>query len=446
MRKIICSITLIAMILFALVGCHNNEVREETVEKVKDPLLVFYAQTYEPILRNFERIYPDIELEIKSLNGQIDEYIERYGEPDIILDSGVEYWAESGYIADITGLYEQDSEFDSHHYFKGVTEACKVGEALYAVPLTISFPYMTIEESKWENSEFASMPENYDALDLIDAMNQELEKAEGRENYLVFGKEYVYFPEWLYSIGAIVEKDDEYSIDPEVFKALYQMQMNLQRNRTANDSLVERFYLPYSPSVMGDTYLAVAFGQIAPPQTGLILENSIYKGYNGESIKAIWRPAVGETRYYIADVTSLGMVGAKSDQQQEAYEVLRMMMDMKISEWVVSTGNFTNNTMCPVHVENAKLFIDAVENSGLDVFLDYEPNTREEMYNVPKQALTEEMKHEIGNVLDHIEVRVRDEELFSLIQECVKPYFESNSPDYESCYQDVMMIVENYYK
>ena len=155
---------------------------------------------------------------------------------------------------------------------------------------------------------------------------------------------------------------------------------------------------------------------------------------------------MGETRYYIADVTSLGMVGAKSDQQQEAYEVLRMMMDMKISEWVVSTGNFTNNTMCPVHVENAKLFIDAVENSGLDVFLDYEPNTREEMYNVPKQALTEEMKHEIGNVLDHIEVRVRDEELFSLIQECVKPYFESNSTDYESCYQDVMMIVENYYK
>ena len=305
---------------------------------------------------------------------------------------------------------------------------------------------MSIDESKWENSEFASMPENYDALDLIDAMNQELEKAEGRENYLVFGKAYVYFPEWLYSIGAIVEKDDEYSIDPEVFKALYQMQMNLQRNRTANDSLVERFYLPYSPSVMGDTYLAVAFGQIAPPQTGLILENSIYKGYNGESIKAIWRPAVGETRYYIADVTSLGMVGAKSDQQQEAYEVLRMMMDMKISEWVVSTGNFTNNTMCPVHVENAKLFIDAVENSGLDVFLDYEPNTREEMYNVPKQALTEEMKHEIGNVLDHIEVRVRDEELFSLIQECVKPYFESNSTDYESCYQDVMMIVENYYK
>ena len=60
------------MILFALVGCHNNEVREETVEKVKDPLLVFYAQTYEPILRNFERIYPDIELELKSLKGQID--------------------------------------------------------------------------------------------------------------------------------------------------------------------------------------------------------------------------------------------------------------------------------------------------------------------------------------------------------------------------------------
>ena len=445
MRKMIVSIVMMVLLTAMAAGCQNKEVRKETSEKITEPLLVFFDNGCEPLVQNFKAVYPNVELEARNMNGMIEEYINKYGEPDIILGGGLQYLAGNGYIADITELYEQDHEFDSGLYFKGVMEGCKVGESLFALPLTVSFPYMTIEKSKWENSEFAFMPENYDGLDLLQAMNVELEKAEGRENYLVFGKEYVYFPDWLHSLGAIEEKEEGTTIDPEVFEALYRMQLNLQRNRAENDPLVERFYLPYSPSVMGDTYLAVSFGQIAPPQTGLILENSIYKGYNGESIKAIWRPTVGEERCYIASMTSIGMVGAKTDQKQEAYDVLRMMMDMPIAQWVVSTGHFMDNTPCPVHIENAKQLIEIVETTGQEFFLDYEPNTREEMYNVPKETLSEEMKMEIYDVLDHVEVRTKDAELLEQIQECVTPYLESNSSDHERCYQEVMAIIDSYY-
>lgn len=221
------------------------------------------------------------------------------------------------------------------------------------------------------------------------------------------------------------------------------MQRKMQININNNQAIVEQFFLPFSPRSLGDSYLAVSYGYFTGPQTGILLENSIQADLSGEEIKVVWRPAASEERKYMAKMDCYGMVGANSNQKQKAYDVLRKMMDTPISIWTVSTYGNYENTMCPVHVENAKALINIVETEGTKQFLQHDLNSGEIIYDVAKVGLSEEMKNSIDEVLSRTILYQKDWELAARINERANVYIENNVESCEDCYQEILQVIHD---
>lgn len=235
MRKISLIWILLMLFIISTACCHQSTSSQQADDHTEDPILIFTCPGTELLIQNFQQAQPDINIQTKVVYGSIEKEIERYGEPDILLDfaSGSDFadYYKIGMAADITSFYEKDTQFDDRQYFPGITEVGRSNGQLIALPITIQLPYMTIAKEKWENSAFSAMPETCSVMDLLSAMNEELDKAESKEQYLVFGKEYVDMADWLFSMGAIQEMDTELTIDYELFDNLYQIRYCSQSHR-----------------------------------------------------------------------------------------------------------------------------------------------------------------------------------------------------------------------
>ena len=138
----------ICLLLF-LTGCFLGQERD-TVQSEADlqdrPILILHRSN-SLLLAQFENAYPEVEIEAVDMSnlGSGDPYENcerKYGTPDIVLldqrTGGLDYYYEEDRLEDL-----------------------------------------------WEASTFGAMPEEYTAYGLLDAMNQELDKAENRTDFTV---------------------------------------------------------------------------------------------------------------------------------------------------------------------------------------------------------------------------------------------------------------------
>lgn len=428
-------------------GCHKvrQDTRRDSVSEA-EPLLVF--QFYHDIITdNFKQEYPDIPIEVVQMwdDESYEQNVLKHGNPDIILlnrnmsTPSLEEWSESGYIADITEYFSVDEEFDSSQYFPEAAEVGKIGEALYALPLSVDIPFMTIQEEVWEESAFASMPQEYTGLDLLQAMEEELDKPREEDFWVFQGGEVI-----LTSYGKEIFQDNKAEEhEKEMFNQLYQTWRKSIDNfyTAAYDSFTPPL-APIDPSA--NKHIAAVYGSMisVAPQVGLVYAQSVTQERVGRDIRVIWFPALEDSDRYSANVCTFGAVGEKSDRKQEAYDVIRKMMDMSVSLWVPIEGdNPRYASLCPIHKERAKEMIDLVENTGVSSFAPLNAERSSTLFYAPKQKLKDDLRAELEWMLGHIGALHRDTPQRDQVYGIMNTYAGNGIEEGFDCYEEIMSML-----
>ena len=102
----------------------------------------------------FQKANPEYRIDIKTyeqeydFNGNYENYIKVLNTelltgkgPDLINTSGLPYekYADKNMLADLSGLIEQDRDFDPDKYYANIFDALKYRDRLYALPLSLRF-------------------------------------------------------------------------------------------------------------------------------------------------------------------------------------------------------------------------------------------------------------------------------------------------------------------
>lgn len=443
--------------LFVLAGCAlGQEGRNETqsdADLQDRPLLILHNNN-ELLLAQFEKAYPEIEIEAVDMSnlGSGDPYencVRIYGAPDIVLlnqlTGNLEYYYEEDRLEDLSQYVSEDETFDEGDYAYGVTEVGRIDGELYALPLSVNIPYMTIREDLWETSAFGEMPENYTAYDLLDAMNQELDKAEGRTDFTVFPllDRRWSLVEWFYTLD-VFRTDGSIQLEENLFEKLYEVRVKNEINRTASMKYYGQFASSGFGAAGGEAYLAVNYGELTAPQTGMVLAESLNRGTYGTGVKVIWFPTAYDAGTYKAEVNTLGVVSKDSTRKQEAYDVLRKMMDMPYFSYMLSNDeSLTDATRCPVNQKRALELLDLVENEGVEQLVDFKDAGYTKNYDVPKQKVSEEVRKEFETVVDNLVLyRTKDTELEWDLKEISEEYNDNLMEKYESCYEEIKRLCD----
>lgn len=400
-------------LVLILTGCYKNKVdiREGVDSQERKEIVVFCEKGSGTIVvNNFISEYPDIPIKvINYASNNIEQMISQNGEPDLIISNGgvdIREWVEKKYIGDMTFLYESDVNFDSTMYFPEVESVGKIQGQLFAWPLGLEMHYMTIREEEWLQSSFADMSGDYTVQDILDALEKELDKKRDFPCWVVSTGWYDTFLDWAWDSGAIYIEDNELEFNMELLDQIYRVwkkeninYFEIRENRRNHMDALD-------PREEYGEYLLSSWnhGLSIIPQIGLVYAQSANQELLEQDTYVIWRPMQQNQTEYAAQVSVWGMIGDRSEYKQEAYDILRKMMDLSMKEWtppmMAEEGNYYINTPCPVNLDRALALIQVVENSGVNNFSIGQ--TMKEKVIVSKQFLNTSLKEEMEKYLKHI--------------------------------------------
>ncbi len=433
---------------------------DETVEE----LIIFYDDC-KNLLDNFQQAYPEIPIKLYSMSPAdlgpegIEGLIRKQGDPDLILcrgDESIEELIELGAVSPIGDLYGEDTVVDSDEYLPGTFDVGRIDGDLYALPVSVTSFYITMRESVWESSDFAALPEEFAVGELLTVMEAELDKRK-EVKYQNFYTEMARPLEFLVSSGIVRVEEGSVEMDPELFDRVMRVcckQMINERALVENGSMWAE-YPALNPMAFGGQFLAACWGSKsnvqAAPQVGLVYSNSVNMAVYDESIRVVFRPSVKDGEYGVG-VQTMGLIGANSPRQSEAYDVLRKLMDMPITSWTVPVKTMGDSpTFCPVNIENAKNLLKCVEESGVSVFAVTASNQEgTNGLSAEKMGVGEELALEFENYVDQLtfvyrmnpEVyseRVNDIMLLAMYQGTEQGIVQE---EYSDCYDQVMAALE----
>lgn len=355
-------VLLIGVIVFSLCACSSSKELDEKISNIDsevkqlgvnygEPLRVFYMDA--GLLANFQNMYPDIKLELHKIYPGVEEndvdieyWAKMYGDPDIILFNrsgsfGVEQEYEKGQIEDIQKYCEEDVTLDQSKYVAGTFEVLKYDDVLMGLPLSWSKTCLIVKESEIKGSEMETLEEGYTGRELFNVLLTEIKKEEYSEKFC-----------WLYDLyflNSLVEvsskRDGKLEMDEEMFKVLFEFsvlsEMNVQAVREAFGDFSEHANQRHSePSLDPDFCSDGYFGSYlrGAPQVTAIYAKSV-ADMDQENIELFWIPTIDNGKEYIALVEDYAVIGKNSSRKQQAYEVIRMMMDMPINMMTQPSGN-----------------------------------------------------------------------------------------------------------
>ncbi len=448
--------TLVCLLL-VLAGCSlNNGDRKATQNDANmenRPLIILHKNNA-LLLAQFENAHPEIEIEVVDMSnlGVGDPYencIYKYGYPDIVLlnqwTGGLDYYYEEDRIEVLSEYVTDDTELSESTYMQGVTDVGRVDGELYALPLSVNIPYMTIREDIWATSAFGKMPEEYTAYDLLDAMNQELDKAAERMDFTVFPflDRRWSLVEWLYTLDVFCA-DENIQLEENLFEKLYNVQVKNKMNQINTMDHFGKFQSGGFGAAGGSAYLAVNYGELMSPQTGIVLAESLNQGEFATGVKVIWFPTAYNDQMFKGEVNTLGVICKESTRKQEAYDVLRMMMDMPYSTYVLSNDEMVQeSTHSPVNKKRAMELLDLVENQGSTQLVDYKTSGGLKNYDVPKQKVSQEVRKQFEVVLENLVLyRTKDNKLEQKIKDVSDEYIDNLMEKYESCYEEIKRLCD----
>ena len=439
MRKVMIGMLLVALMM-SLAGCRQHErnstiSQEESSEKdVPQELLVFDCTTTGSLLKNYQAAHPETMINSWRMKAdQIDRYVQKFGEPDIILfesdgssmrmtyseglpngqtevtvkiegGTTLEDLIKADYALDMSSLLEADQEIDLGLYYPGTMNIGCIDGKLYAIPLSLQADYIILSDSQLKGSAFESLSEGYSAMELLNAVLSEMDKAIEEEKYWYSGYSGGY--KWLYDVGAISYENGEVRLDQELFSRVWQIMKKQEaeiERRLNEDTYIKGASISIEEEDLY-SYDDFAFSMVDElntagncPQEWLVYANSLATDKADEAIYVFWRPIEDEKSSFAAWVGEWGIVGSGSKHPEEAYAFLRQMMDTPITV-VPSNGQNIENQIrsFPINRGLALEMVDAIlqirdKYSYEDIPGDF-----------PVIPLTEELKNDLEYYLNNI--------------------------------------------
>lgn len=447
-KKMLCIVITLAILLS---GCgQTRETKKDSSsekEQTKE-LCVFYTPENEILLKNFESLYPEYELEKVIMIGNLEDELSRGRIPDLIIAEGMaplKQWYKSGIIQDMGPYFGEDDAIEDEDYFPGALSVGRDEGTLLALPISARVPYMTVRKSVATETSFGNLSAEYTLEEYLNVLGEEFSNTPKKGSMVVSGTPFCYsFIDLLFAIGAITLGEEKIEIDQSIFEKLYQICVENCRNYFEEAMVSFGVYRNAAIDPRDGEYIA-AYWYNYPPQVGVLYAQSVNRQLLDEDIDVFWWPMAGETGRYAAEIATVGMVGAQSENPQAAYEVLRLMMDMPIIEVVQpqrSSGISTKMYM-PVHIENAKELCTYFETNGMTEFkID---GIKEEYEFIEKQAWDEELKEKVLNMLDGIQYVYRmDSSVYSELNSvAVYDYIEGLNVDGAAeCYEEVVEYLQ----
>ncbi len=457
------------ILLLCLVGCHKTRTRDtETTTSTpitireeegaeQEELLVFFKGG-DLLLPASVNQNSELKFKYVSIEGtSIIDMINVHGYPDILIMPGntnIEELIENEIIAPMDDYYHNDLNLDHDQYFPGVFSAGKIGESMYALPLSLNMSYMTIRESQWQQSKLSNLPEEYNFTDLLTAMEAEFDTGK-EEGYLWFYEEESQPVDMMLDGDVVSVSGGEVELDRKALEQMIRVLCQQEYNK-GMELDKSKLYLGIShpalnPTAFEGKYLAGCWGGDvkSAPQVGVMYAHSANMMQFGEETHVVWRPN-SKKGEFSAGVQVMAMIGSESDQKEEAYDVIRSMMDVKIEFWTVpAKTKIDMETFCPVNRERAKELITRVDESAeknLECFSD--GIEMGGLVVIPKEKLTDSLKTEIENYLDHITNVYRvDPAVYEGVEGIIKRYMKEAYSgilldDYGACCDEVMMQIE----
>ena len=445
-KKILCLVIILATVLS---GCgHKREVRKDSASKQEKELCVLYTPENEILIKNFETLYPEYKLEKVLLAYDIDYAMANGKTPDIIIAEGstpLLQWYKSGIIQDLGYYFGEDESIKDEDYFSGALSVGREEGVLLAMPLSSRIPYMTVRKSVEAETAFGNLSGEYTLEEYLNVLEEEYSGRTGKGTMVVSGTPfYGDFVGLLFAVGAVTLEEGKVEIDQEIFEKLYYICIENCRNYQEEAYTSVGTYRDAAIDPRDGDYKA-AYWYRFPPQVGVLYAQSVNRQLLDEDIDVFWWPMAGETGRCAAEITALGMVGSESENPQAAYEVLRLMMDMPMKEWVQpQNGTMSISMDMPVRVENAKALCTYVETNGITKFSIGSTGNNYEF--VEKQIWDGKLKEKVLNMLDGIQYVYRKdssiyEDLYGI---AIGTYIETLSVEgAQDCYEVVLNHLQN---
>ena len=477
--KVFVLVLLALRVILWLTGCSYKDEEKsnvdvyETLEEMEDEFVVFYDSSAYMLLQSFQDNHPNIEIEmilIDQFTEDLKEMIDRYGPPDLVLgrirqlgkDNFIDlcdlpYCYEKGYIADLSVFTANDADLDINAYFPGTFDVFREKDHLYAIPLGISMDFMVTSESKYKSSDFAALEEGYTGRELLDVWLSEISKE--REEGEFFCSEIFSDTNLLYQLGAISHTETGIHVDEEIFKRVYEYSYAIDKQRENSEDFwftsgklfnVDTGYVghtAFEPRKYEGKFTVSHWAEMDAPGLVLSYATTANQYHLDEGTKAIYFPNMDDGNAYAAKVAVYGAVGAESRRQELAYELLRLLMDEKISYFQNLSGNHFGRVTSdpknmglnfyPVNKEAAYDFLDEFEQRNSVLFYEQLGSGRFlQMLNRVDVSAEEKTKHE--NMLKGITGMYCWNEQMSTISTIISDYQSMEITDYAACYAEVV--------
>lgn len=464
-------VCLILATMLMYTGCRPTRVRSDVDKTLIDvdksdnkeePPLRIFTLGNSTLVQDYQLAYPDEELEVVpismmnlqgSLEDRILDTIQRVGEPDIIIDTnsglGLSYWNEIEMIADISYYFDLDDTFDPDEYYPGAETVGRSGEMMYALPLGLQVNYMTVHDEAWKESNFAALPENYTAFELLCAMEAELDywMEQDKEDYRwVFQGDAYDIASWLWDSGALQITANGVTVDREILKLL------VDGERKCGKNINEYTQIKGGISVIRDpregNYCAVGWSECIAPQIGLLYYQSMNQVLMDQNIHVLWIPLKQVEKngkphsQYAAEVAAWGMVGVHSENPEKAYQTIRKMMDIPLHGY--AQPDSMNSTYMPFSI-NRQEALNMIETANQEYIPSFIVDYEEVGNVVQKQPLSDELRREMETMLNQIVmIYATDSIIETKIYDAFIPYLLDEEVNYDLVYAKVLEAVQGY--
>lgn len=429
----------------------NSNTSELIEVSENNPFIIFYDGDAH-IIENFIYQYPEINIKTYNIPsgayeyGMIESWIELYGEPDIILTQNfgygynvrIENWYREGNIANIGEFLSKDTSIDESDYVQGTFDVLYTGKELLGLPLSWEKACVVIRNSKLEESELIYLADDYTGEELYSALMHEIKKGVNEEEFFFA---YAYgMLEGLFELCVIELDNGEIYIEEEIFELLY----NFFAIREVVDYETRYQYMNHpalDPRVFDGKYFACMIE--GAPQITSIYAKSAAQLF-GEDIQLFWIPKMESGTEYIGKVVDVALLGGKSVRKQQAYELIRIMMDMPIE--IIHQPFLIDypKTSSPVNINRAIELLDYFESYDGEIIL--KSFSGSVLYTVEQKKLDEEEKNQIYNLIKgvtELHFDIDNQEVYSIYNNYKEAIIEGKYVDYKPCYNEILKALKS---
>ena len=479
----ISAILAILMILMYLIGCtsiieeeRDSKYTHKSLETMEEPLVVFHDQSAYYLLESFKVSHPEIKIkqvycdfdDIENDFGTIDfeTLITKNGIPDVILgdpDLSVYLadWYKNGYITDLGVFCANDVSLNQDDYFPETFEVFKEDDYIYALPLGISVDCIIATDSKYLNSSFTNLKEGYSGRELMNVMIEEIKKK--KEIGEFFCEEAILPFQSMYLLDAIKQTDGEFEIEEELFKLSYDIAyLSITEADEARNYWHEqgKYYSSdygyagpnaFEPRRYEGKFSVGLWIEGDASALALSYAETANQHYLDEGVQAIYFPTAEKGNEYQGEVEILGGICEESNRKELAYELLRELMDEKISSFGTLCGliplGLTHPTVnvYPINIANAISILDRFENQS-QVMVFGQTSAVDYAALLERRNISKEEKVKYQNMLRGITgLYYMNKELYK-INEIFFDYYDAGIPDYKSCYLETIQALNDYMK